>query len=92
MRKRGKVDIDQAETVRQLRRIGASVQVLSGVGAGCPDLAVGYHGRNILLELKTGSSRLTKGEQSWHAKWGGQVAVVRSPEEAMRAVVEVGLQ
>lgn len=91
MRRAGRVDLIQQETVRLLRRIGASVQVLSSVGQGVPDLLCGYHGINVLVELKTDNAPLTKAEKDWHQSWGGQVVVARSPEEAQRKVIEVVL-
>ncbi len=87
MRRAAKTDLAQRETVRALRDIGASVQVLSAVGQGVPDLMCGYHGVNVLLELKTGKAKLTKDEMDWHAKWGGQVAIVNTPEDAQRVVI-----
>jgi hypothetical protein len=44
-----KVDANQAAVVAALRKIGASVQPLHGVGAGVPDLLVGFQGRNWLI-------------------------------------------
>lgn len=87
MRRAGKVDLIQPETIKRLRQIGVSVQVLSSVGQGVPDLLAGYHGRNLLIELKTGNEELTKAETEWHAKWGGQVCIARSPEQAQEVVI-----
>lgn len=87
MRRAGKVDLTQSAIVKALRDIGASVQVLSAVGGGCPDLAVGWHGKTFLLEAKTGTGKLNAMQREWHARWGGHVAVVRTPEEAQLAVI-----
>lgn len=92
MRKRGRIDANQSEIVDDLRAIGATVQILSGMGHGCPDLLVGFQGRNILLEIKDGKRipserKLTPDEKDWHAAWRGQVAVVESREQALQAVV-----
>lgn len=87
MRRNGRVDLDQRAVVKALRDIGCSVQVLSGVGQGVPDLLCGYHGRTLLLEIKTGNAKLTRDESDWHARWGGHVAIVRSPEEAQIVVI-----
>ena len=51
------------------------------------DLLVGYRGRNFLLECKTRTGTLTKGQQEMLETWPGQVAVVRSPEEALRVIL-----
>jgi len=48
-------DDNQDEIVGALWDIGASVQRLQSVKGGCPDLLVGYHGVNYLLEVKDGS-------------------------------------
>lgn len=86
-----RVDTNQAEIVDALRRAGATVQVLSNVGKGCPDLLVGYDGDNYLLEVKDGSKaasrvKLTPDEERWYDDWDGQVAVVYSIEGALRVV------
>jgi len=82
-----RVDGNQAEIVQALRRCGCSVQTLHTVGHGCPDLLVGFAERDYLLEIKNGTqARLNSREQRWHSDWRGQVAVVRTVEEALRAV------
>jgi len=86
--KAANVDNVQPEIVKALRAIGASVQVLSSVGRGVPDLLVGWRKKTFLLECKTGNGQLNTVQREWHAKWAGHVAVVRTPEEAQRAVIE----
>lgn len=87
MRRAANVDTVQKPIVDALRKIGASVQVLSAVGKGCPDLLVGWHGVNVLLECKTERDQLNEMQRDWHANWAGQVAVVRTPEGAQMAVI-----
>lgn len=86
MRKYGKVDDAQAPIVRALRQCGASVQSIASVGLGVPDVLVGVRGVNYLLEIKTGGEGLTVAETEWHHSWRGGVCVVRSVDEALRAV------
>jgi hypothetical protein len=86
-----RVDANQAEIVAALRRCGCSVQVLSMVGKGCPDLLVGRDYRNYLLEVKDGSKppskrQLTPDEVEWHADWLGRVNTVANIEEALAVV------
>lgn len=86
-----KVDANQGEIVDALRRVGCSVQLLHMVGKGCPDLLVGRHGVNVLLEIKDGSKppsarKLTPDQEIWHDNWRGQVTVVCSVHEAFVAV------
>lgn len=90
MRRAARTDANQVEIVDALRRAGCSVQVLSSVGAGCPDLLVGRAGRNKLMECKDGDKppserRLTPDQEKWHAEWRGEVDVVKSAEEALAA-------
>ena len=86
-----KVDRNQSEIVEALRQIGCSVQPLHTVGAGCPDLAVGWQGRTFLIEVKDGLAppserQLTPAQVEFHAAWRGHVAVVTSVKEALEAI------
>lgn len=83
---RKSVDNNQAEIVEDLRRVGATVQILSDVGQGCPDIVVGFRGRNYLMEIKDGFGRLNKLQAEWHTLWRGQVAVVKTFDEALRVI------
>lgn len=90
---RRRVDANQAEIVQALRQIGATVTVLSHVGFGCPDILVGRHGINYLLEIKDGTKtpsrqKLTPAETRWHRAWEGQAAIVVSVEDAIKAVTD----
>ena len=90
-----RVDANQKAVVAALRAAGATVQHLHSVGQGCPDILVGYRGRNYLLEIKDGDKppnkrRLTRDEGRWHRRWRGQVAVVESVAEALAAIVDRG--
>lgn len=86
-----KVDDNQSKIVEALRSVGATVQILSGVGRGCPDLLVGIFRRNWLMEIKDGdkprsAQALTAEEAIWHSEWKGQVAIVRNVDEALAAI------
>ena len=86
-----RTDDNQTAIVEALRSIGATVQILSGVGHGCPDILVGIFKRNFLMEIKDGdkaASRqaLTPEQGIWHNEWKGQVAIVRNAEEAIAAI------
>jgi hypothetical protein len=91
MRRAAKVDRNQAEIVRALRQAGASVQPLHMVGQGCPDLLVGFQGRNMIFEIKDGiqpwsKQQLTDDERVWHGCWVGDVHIIRSVQEALQAL------
>lgn len=83
---RGKVDANQNPIVRALEQCGATVQDLSAVGEGCPDLAVGFGGKVYLLEIKADKGRLTPSQQLWHERWKGHKAIVRTVEEALAVI------
>ena len=75
--------------VNALRQIGASVQSLAATGKGCPDLLVGYHGINYLMEVKDGNKvfskqKLTIDQAHWHSVWRGSVHIVKSVDEALK--------
>ena len=87
-RRAAKIDRNQPEIVKGLRQYGATVTSLAAVGAGCPDLLVGYRGANYLMEVKDGelapSARALRPTQvEWHGDWRGQVAVVYSLDDAI---------
>ncbi len=91
VRRAAKIDQNQTEIIEGLRAIGATVEVLSAVGRGCPDILVGWRGQNTLLELKNDKKppsqrRLTEDQVIWHATWRGQVAVVKTLIEAIEAL------
>ena len=89
MRKAAKIDDNQKAIVNVLRQIGASVQSLAATGKGCPDLLVGYHGINYLMEIKDGDKvlskqKLTIDQEHWHSLWRGSVHIVKSVDEALK--------
>jgi len=68
--------------VKLLRELGYSVQLLSAVGKGVPDLLIGHKGVNYLMEIKNGpKAKLTGPQPEWHRKWQGQVIVIHSMKE-----------
>lgn len=91
MRRAAKVDRNQGQIVEALRKVGASVAITSALGSGFPDVVAGYRGTNTLIEIKDGFTppskrKLTPAEKSWHDAWRGQVCVVETVEEALRAI------
>lgn len=91
-RRAAKVDVNQPAIVKGLRAIpGVSVKPLSAVGDGCPDLLVGFRGRNFLLEVKDpekppSKRELTLDQSVFFAGWTGQAAKVETLPEALRAI------
>jgi len=88
-RRAAKVDANQKQVVKALRDAGATVQHLHAVGAGCPDLMVGFRGQTHLVEVKDGKKppsarKLTPDQVEWHEAWkGSPVNVVKSVTEAL---------
>lgn len=86
--KLARVDANQPAIVEALRKMGASVLHLHTIGKGAPDIAIGYKGKNALIEIKDGSKppsarQLTEDEKKFHAEWRGQVAIINSVDEAI---------
>jgi hypothetical protein len=83
-------DTNEAEIVRELRAVGATVVLLDQP----VDLLVGFRGRNFLLEVKqpigprggSSHSALTSDQIEFFQLWRGEVIVVRSPEAALQAI------
>lgn len=91
MKRYGKIDLIQHEIVQGLRTIGCSVQLLSSVGGGCPDILVGVAGakggrRNILMEIKSKGGKVSAVQTLWMDQWRGQVSVVYSLDQALEII------
>jgi hypothetical protein len=95
MRTAAKVDENQILIITALRTIGATVQNLSGVGKGCPDLLVGFRGKNFLLEVKRPKAKgqragaTTEAQKAFISRWRGQYAIVSTIDEAFSALVAI---
>ena len=83
---RHRADNNQDEIIDAIRAIGATVQILSQVGSGCPDILIGYHGINILIEIKQLGESLRPNQQIWHNAWAGQSATVHNIDEAIGVI------
>lgn len=90
MRRKARVDDNQADIVKALRKIpGVSVAVTSQLGKGFPDLVVSRKGVNYLVEIKDGSKpkhqqKLTEDEKDFHESWTGQITVCSSLDEILK--------
>ena len=81
-----RTDANQAEIVEALRAAGAVVLILSRVGQGCADLAVGKGGKVWFMEVKTEKGKLTPAEKEFQDMWQDNYVIVRTPEEALKAI------
>jgi uncharacterized protein Usg len=91
MRKYGRKDTNQHKIEADLAGIGLTVQDLSPMGDGCPDLLVGFKGRNYLFEIKDpdqppSKRKLTQFEKRWREVWKGQVHTVMTTEEIINII------
>ena len=83
MRHAARTDANQAEIIKALKSIGVSVEYIK-----LPlDLLVCHKGETALMEVKMPGEQLNKNQVEFIATWPGKVHVVRSPEEAVRAVI-----
>lgn len=86
-----KVDVNQPAIVAEFRKRGASVAILSEIGRGIPDLAIGVCRAYLepymsFIEIKDGSKppsarKLTEDEQKFKDNWHGNYEIVLSVED-----------
>ena len=86
-----RVDNNQKKIVEKFRQLGASVQILSMIGKGCPDILVGLNGKNYLFEIKNpdqpiSQQVLTEHEIRFFANWNGHVEIIKTEEEVTNFV------
>lgn len=89
-----RVDANHARLVKELRKLGISVQSLAAVGNGVPDLLCGWRGANYLVEVKNpdmppSKRELTDDEKEWHQGWRGRVMVALTLDDVLK---ELGIQ
>lgn len=101
MRLRARVDENQKQIVKALRKVGYSVLHLHKLGKGAPDILVGAMTRtgkrNFLFEIKNGEKyksqqALTPDEKEFHETWNGQVATVTTAEEIIFIIKTAGIE
>lgn len=83
---RRKRDANHKAIVDALQAVGARIFDLSGVGGGCPDIAVLKPDKRnvVLIEIKTDKGTLKQTQQRTHQDW--PIVTVRTVEEALQAV------
>ena len=82
-----RVDANQAEIVRALRAIGASILYVHQL-KGCFDILVGYRGKDYKFEIKASEKeKLTPGEAEFQRTWrGSPYHIVTSREQAIAII------
>jgi hypothetical protein len=88
LRTAARVDANQAEIVKKLRSIGASVLMTFQL-KNCFDILVGYRKQTFIFEIKDpaqppSARKLTAGEAKFKAEWrGSEYHVVHTFDEAL---------
>lgn len=85
MRRDARVDMNQLDIVKTLRKCGATVLHLHQIGQGCPDILVKLpNGELHLCEIKNGERKwkLEPDQITFHAEWG-PIAILDSVESAI---------
>ena len=86
-----RLDANHAEIKAAFDKLGCSVVDLSRMGEGCPDLAVGYGGLSMFVEIKDGTKppsarKLTKPQEKLFARWTGGIRLVTCLDDVAVAV------
>ena len=89
---RRRSDGNQQEIVDHLRAIGCTVQDVHALGHGFPDILVGWRGRNYLFEIKTIRGKITPDEKEFAKYWKGQVALIRTFEQAVEYIPNLTME
>lgn len=89
MRLAARVDANQSEVVKAMRKVGAVVTPLHRVGQGVSDLLVSWRQRWFVMEVKTANGSLTPDQVRWIGEQRAPVVVVSSPIEAVQFLQDV---
>lgn len=85
MRKRGRVDANQATLVAHAQAFGASWVSMAALGHGVPDGLLGHQGRTYLVEFKAPKGTLTDDQRQFLRTWnGGAVYILRTTQDVER--------
>ena len=94
MRRAARTDANHKSVSDAFKALGCDVVSLAAVGNGVPDLLIGIHGVNGLVEVKDGSKppseqKLTPDQEKFHANWRGRIFVCRSIVEVPNIVAKL---
>jgi hypothetical protein len=91
MRYDSRVDENQSGLIQAARDMGASVLLLHRVGNSTPDILIGYHGIDQLVEVKTVKGELSDGQAKFIREWNGRkVKVARTVHDIIGIVLAMG--
>lgn len=83
MRNAARTDSNQVDIVDGLRKCGIAVEYIKKP----LDLLVCCRGETSLVEIKSEDGRFTKDQVEFMARWPGKIHVVKSLDEALRALL-----
>ncbi len=85
MRYAARVDRNQSVIIDALEKVGATVEPIRSTHGGCPDLLVGFQGRNYLIECKVPTEgRLSEIQKVWRDNWsGGKPFVIKTVDDVI---------
>jgi hypothetical protein len=87
----GKPDQSSREIDTWMEAHGASIVKLDGVGNDVPDRLYGFRGKNLLVELKTGTRQRSDGQEQFARTWRGDTVYLwRTIEDARRTLQSLG--
>ena len=83
-----RVDENQKTIVHTFIALGASVIDLSRVGQGTPDLAIGYKGKTVFVEVKSSEkAKYTEPQIKFMQEWrGGTISRIDSVDAVIRLI------
>lgn len=84
-RRAAKIDANQPTIVKELRKLGWYVLLVSQL-KNCCDIIISKNGRTVAVEIKDGSKppsarKLSEGEQKFKDEWQGEYALIESIED-----------
>jgi Holliday junction resolvase len=84
--KAAKIDANQPEIVKALRKCGISVHSTAAIGKGFPDLVCAKGDKAWLIEVKGPKGKLTDDQVEFMSAWQGDVHIARSVDDALKIV------
>ena len=81
--RRKRRDGNHREVLDAFKVAGWRVIDTSQLGDAVPDAVVCKAGRWVAVEIKTPTGKLTAQQQSWHADWPGETAIIRSVSDVL---------
>jgi len=85
MRRSAKKDDNHNEIVKNLKPYGFSIMDTYQLGDDCPDFICALHGETAVVEVKSKTGKLTKGQVDFMLLWRGKHIVARSHYDVLKA-------